>query len=437
MSKRLVLLVACWAGAAMSGCVVGGAGGAGGGAALVGGAAGAVCDPNQVYQGCSNGQPVECDAATNSWKALTPCPQGTYCLESFQPGNPKPLYRTSSCATASTGGSDTSSTGGGDTSVAKDTSGQPDTSVQPDTTSGPDAVKDVAVVGDTTQPTNPLLVCTLAKCSGEYSACAAEGACASFIACASACSGIDCVATCAQSYSGNPKVSNLINCAIGAGCSDVGPVCGNGNCESGETKANCSVDCGSAGPVCGNGNCESGETKTNCSVDCGSPGPVCGNGACESGETTANCSQDCKTTVDCCKQNGLTCGYSSKCGKDCGKCSSTQTCTANKCVDNSGSCLDQYCASQWDACINDSKCVGIVAYVILNNCAETNSCQDNTCTQTYCSKEITQCQQEPGCVTFVNCLQGCTDQTCADKCVNSANGYLYDDFMTCAQTNCP
>ncbi len=218
---------------------------------------------------------------------------------------------------------------------------------------------------------------------------------------------------------------------------DSGAVCGNGVCETGESKANCSADCGSAGPVCGNGTCESGETTANCSKDCGPAGPVCGNGACESGETTVNCPQDCKTTVDCCKQNGYTCGFASKCSKDCGKCASTQTCTGNKCVDNGGSCLDTYCTTEWDACVDDSKCVGIIGYVILNACAKKFNCQDNSCTQSNCATELSQCQQTPGCVTFATCIGKCTDDACVQGCFDTANGYLYDDFGQCAETNCP
>jgi hypothetical protein len=58
-------------------------------------------------------------------------------------------------------------------------------------------------------------------------------------------------------------------------------VCGNGECESGETVSSCSEDCKEG--VCGNGVCDSGETADNCSEDCQSQ-LLCGNSVIDSGE---------------------------------------------------------------------------------------------------------------------------------------------------------
>src|SRR3989338_4457412 len=44
--------------------------------------------------------------------------------------------------------------------------------------------------------------------------------------------------------------------------------------------------------VCGNGQCESGESSSSCPVDCPIL-PICGNGVCDSGETSGNCAADC------------------------------------------------------------------------------------------------------------------------------------------------
>ncbi|MFZ5364949.1 MAG: putative metal-binding motif-containing protein [Patescibacteria group bacterium] len=101
------------------------------------------------------------------------------------------------------------------------------------------------------------------------------------------------------------------------GCPGNQPVCGNGQCETGETQQTCPVDChdpvidadgdGYEPPAdcddtnfyvnpgraeqCGDGidnDCD-GVAEEGC-------GPICGNGSCESGESCPTCPQDCCTT---------------------------------------------------------------------------------------------------------------------------------------------
>ncbi|HVJ16480.1 MAG TPA: discoidin domain-containing protein, partial [Polyangiaceae bacterium] len=60
------------------------------------------------------------------------------------------------------------------------------------------------------------------------------------------------------------------------------PLCGNNNCEGGETCDTCAGDCGACAPVCGNGQCQSGETCTSCPADCG----ACSGGTCASNDLT-------------------------------------------------------------------------------------------------------------------------------------------------------
>jgi len=97
------------------------------------------------------------------------------------------------------------------------------------------------------------------------------------------------------------------------------PVCGDGNCESGETPENCPADCGA--PVeCPNGTCNvAGGECTTCPADC-NVAACCGNGTCDAavGETSANCPADCGAPAEC--PNG-TCnvagGECTTCPADC------------------------------------------------------------------------------------------------------------------------
>ncbi|MFH1529682.1 MAG: hypothetical protein ABIK09_02985 [Pseudomonadota bacterium] len=97
-------------------------------------------------------------------------------------------------------------------------------------------------------------------------------------------------------------------------------VCGNGQCQPGETKCNCPEDCGQpcanktcgTEPVCGEfcGTCSNGYTCSgnNCY-------PICGNGQCQAGETKCTCPQDCGQPCA-----GRVCGNDPVCGVYCGVC---------------------------------------------------------------------------------------------------------------------
>ena len=139
-------------------------------------------------------------------------------------------------------------------------------------------------------------------------------------------------------------------------CGSVGPVCGNGNCESGESKQSCPADCGSAGPVCGDGKCEGTETYTNCSKDCSAP--VCGDGECQAPETSESCPADClvDTNPVCGDGKCQAPETSESCPKDCtssgnpvcgnGKCEdgeSAQSCPPDCNPNNLPNCGNGYC----------------------------------------------------------------------------------------------
>jgi len=86
------------------------------------------------------------------------------------------------------------------------------------------------------------------------------------------------------------------------------PVCGDGNCDSGETSENCPADCGAPPPPpppppaeCPNGTCNvAGGECTTCPADC-NVAACCGNGLCDVavGETNGNCPADCAAPAEC------------------------------------------------------------------------------------------------------------------------------------------
>jgi hypothetical protein len=88
-------------------------------------------------------------------------------------------------------------------------------------------------------------------------------------------------ATCTKSCANNA-------CGMNDGCGGVCSCTGGLTCLSGS--------CTLPATVCGNGQCEAGETASNCQQDC-MPPVTCGDGSCNGTETTVSCPGDCKCTV--------------------------------------------------------------------------------------------------------------------------------------------
>jgi V8-like Glu-specific endopeptidase len=194
-------------------------------------------------------------------------------------------------------------------------------------------------------------------------------------------------------------------------CGSVGPVCGNGSCESGESKQSCPADCGTAGPVCGDGKCEGTESYSNCSKDC--PPPSCGDGKCEAPETSESCVADCNS-------------------------SSTPVCGDGKCQapETSESCPAD-CNSSSNPVCGNGKCE---AGESVQSCAP--DCNPNnlpTCGNGYCEQgeTPTKCSEDCGGDNPPQCNNGyCevgeSESTCPEDC---GGGYCGDGECEAPETS--
>jgi hypothetical protein len=225
----------------------------------------------------------------------------------------------------------------------------------------------------------------------------------------------------------------------------------------------CSDDDGSPGPVCGNGECEQGETVVTCPEDCQ---PTCGNGVVEGSEECDGEDLDGNDCTDLGYEGG-TLACSDQCTFDTSACEGGGVC-GNGIIDENEECdgddLDgQTCADLgFDggtlAC-NDTDCM-----------FDTSGCCDDTCTtadETRCASDIVQtCVESNGCLLWEDtedcaasnqecmedggdafCWAGCQDEcdTIGDlqcngdlieECTEDATGCLYWEIDTdCSTTN--
>lgn len=154
------------------------------------------------------------------------------------------------------------------------------------------------------------MTCAVNGCSSQWAACMNDAKCKGFFNCAVMCDcNQSCIQECGMGIETNSAAVNIVTCSSQKQCPDpcagTGPVCGNGKCESGETKTNCSKDCGSATPVCGNGTCETGETASSCAKDCGtSTGHACDQYCGTQAPSGCYCDAECKNAGDCCTPDG-------------------------------------------------------------------------------------------------------------------------------------
>ncbi len=231
--------------------------------------------------------------------------------------------------------------------------------------------------------------------------------------------------------------------------------CGNGKCDPGETAMTCIKDCPNAAcctgkgatcgtiagcpsscgvcvggktcsgnkcvggtmPVCGDGKCESPETKTSCAKDCGGGGGACGDGKCDAAtESVDTCPADCGDTK-------TKCIYAA-CGEQIAACQTDPDC--NGLVGCLGNC-DQTDDACIQACAKASNNNAIQLYTAFGKCVQSSGCDaggggGHFC-DTNCGKQGQGCYCDATCKSAGDCCnaagtgvagKSCAGSTCAD-----------------------
>lgn len=222
-------------------------------------------------------------------------------------------------------------------------------------------------------------------------------------------------------------------------CLNIGCTCqpkagGGGECTWSGAKWN---SCGPVGPVCGNGTCESGESTATCPGDCpaGGPGPGPGPGSCDGCSDAGSCSgkggsysgSSASNHPECAAQGGY-CSGTTNCGgppsgtPPPGNLSCGQSCTS------SSQCRNPSPANVPTACINGT-CQSTMCPVGMTIPGANCSCGANTrkCGQT-CNASIGLCGPGQGFCTHINPpgnwydgLPDCLDNN--TYCAGSRNGF--------------
>lgn len=151
--------------------------------------------------------------------------------------------------------------------------------------------------------------CIADKCPGEMKQCKNDKACASVIACVEKCNSNECANACAKGMDQQQlqqALGPILACGQKVGCvpgAPPQPVCGDGQCNPGETPDNCPKDCGApTKKYCGDGLCDATESATSCPADCKTgPGPIgsCLATKCKESFNACAGNADCQKVLDC------------------------------------------------------------------------------------------------------------------------------------------
>lgn len=232
--------------------------------------------------------------------------------------------------------------------------------------------------------------------------------------------------------------------------------------------------------VCGDAECEGDENNTNCPEDC-----YCGNGSCDPGEDGMSCGEDCAECGNAVIEQGEDCEGSDLGGEDCvsqGYASGTLACTAGCLFDYAGcvpsqcgngvletgescdgsdlgteDCVSQGFASGTLACAQDcqfdtSGCIDPVCGNHICEPGEDNQscsidcpagCGDGDCAPIageHCVNCPMDCScGEDDCYDFILCFYQCTDQSCAETCMEQGCAEAQETsslILGCMSSNC-
>lgn len=274
-------------------------GNGGGGPVVIGGPPNTACNPTIHGEGCSGTDRVTCDAKTSTWQALASCPSGQLCKGVVDPADPQKFKQITSCVSSTTGGGDTTST--------PSDGGTTDAGATDAATTTMDTNATTTDTGTTTTDTGTTTTDTGTTTIDTGTATTDTGT------------------TTTDTGTTTTDTSS-------------GPICGDQQCDPGETATTCPIDC-KTGPKCGDGTCDTGETATTCPADCKTTSS-CGDGKCTKGETYSSCAKDC---------GGATGSFSAN------------ACWDSKCPKESKACKDHYVCAGLMGCgkdgLDDNACI--------------------------------------------------------------------------------
>jgi hypothetical protein len=339
--------------------------------------------------------------------------------------------------------------------------------------------------GETTQscpvdcPNIPQLVTCMEKsCPKQWSACDSNAECEKVLDCLDSCKDTACFQGCTAGVSkavAQTLLFPLAQCAQASGCVGQPPpppsnLCGNGQCDKGETAQSCPQDCGggTTGGVTGcfkqncsqelsaclqdkqcaavaacTANCGDLACMANCAAttdpvvqqklvlplgQCGqqfgcfnqtTPPNLCGNGKCDAGETSQSCPKDCPAQP----ANPVEACLAKSCGKSWNPCAANAACyKVAQCIQAGGvpkQCLQgasktvNELVSSWYKCGTQQGC--------LSGGNTGSSCGDGVCNAT-AGESSANCPQDCG-----SALKPCKMKSdCADAevcCVQAAGQY--------------